>query len=85
VQGCQIFLGPNIPKWEKYTKLPQTIPNCHKLCQMAMKYSKLSYNLKKTKHFPFQGPPKFTQIRIFGLKINHLATLGWEWGEIKTG
>jgi hypothetical protein len=19
-QGCQIFLGPNIPKWEKYTK-----------------------------------------------------------------
>jgi hypothetical protein len=26
-------------------------------------------------HFPFQGPPKFTQIWIFGLKINHLATL----------
>jgi hypothetical protein len=26
-------------------------------------------------HFPLQGPPKFTQIRIFGLKINHLATL----------
>jgi hypothetical protein len=26
-------------------------------------------------HFPFQGPPKFTQIGIFGLKINHLATL----------
>jgi hypothetical protein len=20
VHGCQIFLGPNIPKWEKYTK-----------------------------------------------------------------
>jgi hypothetical protein len=19
-QGCQIFLGPNIPKWKKYTK-----------------------------------------------------------------
>jgi hypothetical protein len=19
-QGCQIFLGPNMPKWEKYTK-----------------------------------------------------------------
>jgi hypothetical protein len=26
-------------------------------------------------HFPFQGPPKFTKIGIFGLKINHLATL----------
>jgi hypothetical protein len=24
-QGCQIFLGPNIPKRKKYTKLPQTI------------------------------------------------------------
>jgi hypothetical protein len=28
-----------------------------------------------TNLFPFQGPPKFTRIRIFGLKINHLATL----------
>jgi hypothetical protein len=26
-------------------------------------------------HFPFKGPPKFTQIGIFGLKIYHLATL----------
>jgi hypothetical protein len=26
-------------------------------------------------NFPFQGPPKYTQIGIFGLKINHLATL----------
>jgi hypothetical protein len=25
--------------------------------------------------FPFQGPPKFTQIGIFGLKKCHLATL----------
>jgi hypothetical protein len=25
--------------------------------------------------FPFQCPPKFTQIGILGLKINHLATL----------
>jgi hypothetical protein len=39
-QGCQIFLGPNIPNWEKYTKLPQTKPNGHKLYQMAIKYSK---------------------------------------------
>jgi hypothetical protein len=26
-------------------------------------------------HFPFQGPPKFTHIGIFGLKMYHLATL----------
>jgi hypothetical protein len=34
------------------------IPNGHKIYQ----------------HFPFQGPPKFTQMGIFGLK-NHLASL----------
>jgi hypothetical protein len=58
--GCQNFLGPNIPKWEKiyptttnYTKLPYIIPNDHELyqtaihyvCQMAIKYSKLSQNI----------------------------------------
>jgi hypothetical protein len=26
-------------------------------------------------HFPFQCPPKFSQIKIFDLKINHPATL----------
>jgi hypothetical protein len=26
-------------------------------------------------HFPILGPPKFTQVGIFGLQINHLATL----------
>jgi hypothetical protein len=26
-------------------------------------------------HFAFQGPPKYSQIGIFGMKINHLATL----------
>jgi hypothetical protein len=26
------------------------------------------------KHLPLQHPPKFTQIGIFGLKTNHLAT-----------
>jgi hypothetical protein len=36
-QGCQIFLGPNIPNWEKYTNWPQTIPTGHKLYQMAIK------------------------------------------------
>jgi hypothetical protein len=27
---------------------------------------------------PFQDPTKFTQIKIFGLKIYHLATLIWD-------
>jgi hypothetical protein len=26
-------------------------------------------------HLPLQDPPEFTQIGIFGLKTNHLATL----------
>jgi hypothetical protein len=34
---------------------------------MAIKYIDIRY--------PVQRPPKFTQIGIFGLKINHLATL----------
>jgi hypothetical protein len=27
------------------------------------------------RYFPFQDPPKFTQIVIFGLKMYHMATL----------
>jgi hypothetical protein len=41
-QGCQIFLGPNIPKRKKYTKGTQTIPKGFKLHQMAVEYSKWS-------------------------------------------
>jgi hypothetical protein len=40
--------------------------------QMAGKYSKWP---KIYQHFPFQGPPKYTQIGILGMKIYHLATL----------
>jgi hypothetical protein len=40
-------------------KLLLDIPNIHKIFQ----------------YFPFQGPPKYTQIGIFGTKINYLATL----------
>jgi hypothetical protein len=43
----------------KYPKCPSKIPDGHKIYQ----------------HFPILGPPKFIQIGIFGLKINHLATL----------
>jgi hypothetical protein len=35
---------------------------------------------KKTlQHSPFQSPSKFTEIGIFGLKTNHLATLVFTW------
>jgi hypothetical protein len=37
---------------------------------MAEIFSKWTYNLPND-----QGPPKFTQIGIFGLKMYHLATL----------
>jgi hypothetical protein len=40
--GCQIFLGKNIPKWEKDTKLTQTVPNSYSI---AVKYSKWSLNI----------------------------------------
>jgi hypothetical protein len=43
----------------KCNKRPKYIPNGRRICQP----------------FPFQGPPKFTQIVIFVLKIYHLATL----------
>jgi hypothetical protein len=86
-QGCQIYLCPNIPKREKYTKGPQTTPNGHTLYQMGINYTKRPYVIpndhklqipngrKIYQHFPFQGSPKYTQIGIFGLKLNHLATL----------
>jgi hypothetical protein len=69
--GCQIFMDTINQNGGKYTKLPlnyQTvikyvpipnIPNGHRICQPVS----------------LQGPPKFTAIGIFGLKIYHLATL----------
>jgi hypothetical protein len=46
---------------------------------MAIKYAKWPENWsnghKIYKHLQLLDPPKFTQIGIFGVKINHLATL----------
>jgi hypothetical protein len=39
---------------------------------MAVKYNKRT---QKDQHLPLQVPPKFTQIRLFGLKLFHLAAL----------
>jgi hypothetical protein len=38
--GLPDFTWYNRPKQEKYTKLPQTIPNDHKIYQIGVKYSK---------------------------------------------
>jgi hypothetical protein len=40
---------------------------------MAVKYIPNGHKIYQ--YFPFEGPPKFTQIAIFGLKINNLTTL----------
>jgi hypothetical protein len=36
-QGCQIFLGPKYQNGVKDTKLPQNIPNGHKIFPMVVK------------------------------------------------
>jgi hypothetical protein len=51
----------------KYTKWPQNIPNGRKICRLN--------GHAVFQHLPLHEPPKFTQTVIFGLKINHLATL----------
>jgi hypothetical protein len=47
--------------------------------QMVIKYPKCLSNIpnghKIYHQFAIKGPPKCSQIEIFGLKINHLATL----------
>jgi hypothetical protein len=40
--------------------------------QMSIKYSNVH---KIYRHFPIGDPENFSQIGIFGLKTNHLATL----------
>jgi hypothetical protein len=65
--------------WSKHTKTGKYVPNDHKLYQTAIKYAKWPKNVpighKVLQHFPFKGPPNFTQSVICGLKRNHLATL----------
>jgi hypothetical protein len=61
------------------TKAGKNVPNEHKMYHMVIEYPKSPQNAtdghKITQHFPIEGTPKFTQIGIFGLKRNHLATL----------
>jgi hypothetical protein len=72
-QGCQIFLGTIYQNGEryqittKYSKRPENRSNGSKICRPHVN--------KLYQHLPLQGTPKCTQSGIFGLKINHLATL----------
>jgi hypothetical protein len=43
--------------------------------QMVKNIPNVQKIYKIYQHFRIYGPPKFTQIGIFGLKINHLASL----------
>jgi hypothetical protein len=52
----------------------KTIPNGHNVC--IPNDGKIDQNCQKIyQHLPLQGPPKFTQFGIYGLKIRPLATL----------
>jgi hypothetical protein len=55
------------------TKLPHG-QKCTK--RLNVIFSKWTKNIPT---FQFQGPQKFTHIGIFGLEINHLATLIVSW------
>jgi hypothetical protein len=64
----------------QHTKRGKNVPKRGEIYQMSIKYAKWPENWpngshKIYQHLPSQDPPKFTQIGIFGLKINHLATL----------
>jgi hypothetical protein len=73
IQSCQIFLDRMYQNRGKYTNMPLKksleIYQMAVICifQMAIKCTNM--------YFPFHGPPKFTQIGIFVLKMYHLATL----------
>jgi hypothetical protein len=55
-------------------KITTKLPSDHKIYQIHnTKYIPNGHEIYQ--HFPFKGPPKFTQSGIFGLKTYHLATL----------
>jgi hypothetical protein len=62
---------PGLPdfSWCYIPKRRENVPNAHKWLLNIPKGHKIY------QYFPFQGPSKFPSFRIFGLRINHLATL----------
>jgi hypothetical protein len=61
--GLSDIFGTWYPNRKKSTKWTQNVPNDHKTSQMSIPNGHKIYQ-----HFSIQGPPKFTQIGIFGLK-----------------
>jgi hypothetical protein len=69
-QGCQIYINKTNQNDEKWTQLPQNIPNGHKIYQMATKYTKMAKKYTKLsinspnehkiyQRLPLQGPSKY--------------------------
>jgi hypothetical protein len=80
IPSQQVWPGlPDVSRHNICTKNGENIPEEHKLYQKAINYTKWWLNIpnghEMQQHFPFQGPRKFTQVWIFGLKIYHLAAL----------
>jgi hypothetical protein len=79
--GVCIFAGLLDFSWDMIQKPEKCVPNKYKMYQMVLKYPKSPLNIPNGqriyKHFPISSPPKFTQIGIFGLKTNRLATLNF--------
>jgi hypothetical protein len=63
------FLGKTYQNGKKW---PRNLLNSQKIYHLAVKYTTLPW---KYRHLPLQDLTNFTQIRIPGLKICHLATL----------
>jgi hypothetical protein len=63
----------------QHTKTGKNLQNDQKIYQMAINFFQWPNNRpnlhKIYPHFQLEYPPKFTQIGIFGLKTNHLASL----------
>jgi hypothetical protein len=82
VSGLPDFSWFNLPTREKYSKLPQNIPNGHKIYQIAENYTEWLKTIPNGckidqmsiiciyLRLPLRGPLKFTQIAILGLKIS---------------
>jgi hypothetical protein len=73
--GLPDFSWYNIPKWGKVCQVATKLPNCHNIYQITIICRYIQNGQRIYKLFSWHGPPKFTQIWIFGLKTCHLATL----------
>jgi hypothetical protein len=62
---ARFFLAQHAKHGKKYTKRPQNIQNDHRILKCLFN---LPNGRNKYQNFPFQSPPKYIKIWIFGLK-----------------